>query len=381
VRVILDGSVVYDRSGAAYKWFAHVVPLLGTSFDVRLLPAPTGVLDFLMPAAPARRRHPIAQWIPDGAVRRWLSRQLQRARAKRRFEAAGVAEGDAVFQSWFYTHPPTDSVTQLQTVHDMIPERFPEAFTEAHDFEFRKRKLKCIREAARIIAVSENTKRDLMQLAGVAADRIDVVPQGVDLEFFGAADVGKAGLNRPYFLQVGGRMKHKNFLRLLEAFAHGKFARDYLLVCAGEWLQPDEKALMAKLGIEHAVRHVHWPDEDKLRSLMRDAAALAYPSSYEGFGMPPLEAMACGTPVCVANVSSMPEVCGEAAEYFDPTNPADLARAMARALEPAHAKRLREAGRARAALFPWSRTARETLATYRRIEADLRGEQLPTLCG
>lgn len=350
MRVVLDGSVVYESQGAGFKYFQGMLPRLRACLDLELdlIPSPTGLLD-------------------DFGRGIW-ARATRKARAVFwRWQAAST--GPALFHSYYYTRSPVKNWPELQVVHDLITERFsPEA-------PFCRQKRNCIQSATHLLAVSENTKRDLSEIYGISARKIDVVPQAIDAAYFAQPIAPeslrhtreKYHLDRPYFLQVGGRMHHKNFARLLEAFALTRLDRDYLLVCAGELISPEEKALIAKLNLGESVRHAHWPRESELRNLYREAKGLVYPSLYEGFGIPPLEAMASGIPVAASKVASIPEVCGDAAAYFDPANPADMARAWSSLTESAIAQALVARGPSRLRLFTWDRAAHGTIEVYRRL--------------
>lgn len=362
MRVVLDGSVVYDSKGAAFKYFQGLLPRLlqQTDLSLEVLPSPTGVLDGLI--GRGERRQDL-----------WARVQRKAGAVLRRWRMASGPP--ALFHSYYYTQAPAKQWPALQLVHDLIPEKFEQDFQSPADREFRRRKKLCFESASHFIAVSENTRQDLCQLFGIAPERVDVVPQGVDAAYF-AADISaeekrqtlaQYGIDRPYFLQVGGRMHHKNFARALEAFAMGGFAKEMLFVCAGEWISPEERSLIASWGIKDSIRHAHWPTEARLRVLFREARGLIYPSLYEGFGVPPLEAMASSTPVAASRVASIPEVCGDAVAYFDPMNPRQIARAMESLCDNRTARELVEKGRARVRLFTWDRVAAETAAVYRKL--------------
>jgi glycosyltransferase involved in cell wall biosynthesis len=373
VHVILDGSVIYQRQGAGYKYIAEMVPRLRARPDLtlELVPSPTGIFDFLLPGRPAA--DPGDRWL-SGRVPRpwrrpvsWARRRLESARRRRRAKA--------IFHSYYYSSSPRRSWPQLQVVHDLITERFEADYRSPNERSFRRQKRRCLEAATRLVAVSQNTKRDLIDLLGVAPDRIDVVPQAVNAEFLAvpiptrerAVGLERLGIHSPFLLQVGGRMKHKNFGRLLEAFAASKLATGVQLVCAGESFSDEERQAMRRLGLGGAVVLVRWPEETDLRLLYQAASGLVYPSIYEGFGIPPLEAMACGTPVAAARAASLPEVCGDAALFFDPLDPSAIAEAMLSLFDDKKVGAMRERGIRRAALFNWESTAQQTFAVYERV--------------
>jgi glycosyltransferase involved in cell wall biosynthesis len=208
-----------------------------------------------------------------------------------------------------------------------------------------------LRRAARVIAISEFVRDRAVAALGLDAARIRVVPQGLDHDRLRPGTAAR----EPFLLYPARRWKHKNHERLLEAFALVRRERPELrLVLTGGG---DFSGLRAE-GVE-ARGHV---DAAALASLMQRASALVFPSLYEGFGLPPLEAMACGCPVACSNAAALPEVVGDAARLFDPREPRAIADAVLDVL--AHPAPWVDRGLARAARFSWEDTARATEAVY-----------------
>jgi len=238
--------------------------------------------------------------------------------------------------------------------------------------------------ASRVIAVSEATRRDVEVHMGVPPDRIRRVYNAPD-PGFQARGAGtdleeqqrimeRYQINYPFLLYAGNIRRHKNVPRLVEAFAvvREQFAshpvyKDLRLVIIGDTISqfPQVRQSVIKSRVEHVVRFLGFVPFETLRCFYEMAAAFVFPSRYEGFGLPPLEAMACGTPVVTSNISSLPEVVDEAAVLVNPENVFDIARGIRDVLldESLRADLIRR-GREQAARFSWERTAREVLAIY-----------------
>lgn len=265
------------------------------------------------------------------------------------------------------------------TVHDLAFLRHPETKT-ADSLRYYGQVRRAVRDAEAIIAVSRTTARDLSELLGVPRDRMRVIHHGVDPAYRPAADravvrafCAQRGLPEEFFLWVGTQEPRKNLPCLFAGFAA---AKDRLppekrnLVIAGPrgWGSEAIDAAFQAAGIAGQTTFFGPATEAELVLLYNAAWALAFPSIYEGFGLPPLEAMACGVPVLASNAPALPEVLGDAALYFAPDEPEALAALLLRvAHEPALAAGLRAAGPAHAAGFRWEATAAATLEVYREV--------------
>lgn len=252
------------------------------------------------------------------------------------------------------------------TVHDMIHELFP-ATTDPRG-RWAEAKRRAILAADAVICISENTRKDLLTLLPVDESRVTVIPLATRLAPPDAAEPPCAA-GPPQFLHVGGRAGYKNFDLLLRALRGvvGRFAEVRLAV-AGPPFEPAELGRIAALGLERHVRHHGLVGDAELARLYRDSVALVYPSLYEGFGIPPLEAMRCGTAVVAANTSSIPEVVGDAGILFDPRSEEELAAALRGLLDdPARRAAIVERGRRRERGFEWSEVVARTVAVYRSV--------------
>lgn len=267
------------------------------------------------------------------------------------------------------------------TVHDLIFEAFPQHHTWTNRAFLQVAMPLFVRAADAIIAVSQQTRRDLMARYGTPDRKIRVIYEGIDERFapIGPPAVARirrqyaSGPDRPYLLMVGTLEPRKNHATAMRALARLKRAGypHRLLVSGGKgWLFEPVAGLVAELGLTDDVTFAGRVPDDDLPALYAGADALLLPSLYEGFGFPVLEAMACGTPVVCADSSSLPEVAGDAALLVPATDDEALAAAVERILtEPGLAEELRRRGAAQAARFRWEKCAAETVAVYREVGA------------
>jgi glycosyltransferase involved in cell wall biosynthesis len=259
------------------------------------------------------------------------------------------------------------------TVHDLSFLLYPQGFRALNRFYLRTFTRLSVRRACRVIAVSERTRQDLIRCYDLSPAKIDVVYNGVDAGFrplsndrVSAFRVARS-LPERFILFVGTLEPRKNVVRLIEAYAHLAPGRPPLLIVGGKgWLYDEIFARVEARNLGSEVRFVgHVPGEEL--PLWYNAADLfIYPSLYEGFGLPPLEAMACGTPVVASTASSLPEVVGQAGLLVDPTDVEALAVAMRRLLaDREQREEMRAAGLARVQCFSWQTTASRTVDSYR----------------
>jgi len=289
-----------------------------------------------------------------------------------------------VFHSPFYAVPclRPRGCAVVQTVHDLTPLTRAGAVSR-HDARLFRANFRLARTADRLIVPSLATRADVVALLHVPEERIAVIPEaaGIEEHELTAGDLRagtvreRLGLSpdRPFLLHAGGHDPVKNLPRLIDAFARLLAAgRELDLVLTGEH-GPTTAALAAHATRAGVLSHVRMPGylpRVDLIALYRGAAVVVYPSLTEGFGLPVLEAMACGAPVVAARAGAIPEVAGEACTLVSPEDDAALAAAVAALLDdPDLAARRRAAGKARAAQFSWRETARRTLAVYREAAA------------
>lgn len=254
-------------------------------------------------------------------------------------------------------------------VHDLIPLRFPRLTSPLTQY-FRFYVPQVLKQAQRILCNSEATAGDLINFFQVPAAKITPIPLAHDAKHFQVLPlVREKSLARPYFLYVGRHDPYKNLARLIGAFAalpSLEPSSDYELWIAGAAdprFTPTLQAQAAELRIANRVKFLDYVTYDQLPVLLNRATAMVYPSLWEGFGFPVLEAMACGTPVITSNLSSLPEVAGDAAILVNPYHEAEITAAMQQIItDPELRAQLSVAGLARAQQFSWTQTAQATAA-------------------
>jgi glycosyltransferase involved in cell wall biosynthesis len=281
-------------------------------------------------------------------------------------------------------HDPTGSaplgmvgLPRVVTIHDAIPYVHPEASTRLDRWIYHRWLPLIVGRLDAVITSSESSRIDLLRHLPLRPERVWVIPDGVGglfkrpSEALITAVLERHRLERPYVLYVGSIEARKNLPRLVEAMS--RLVRrhpEVRLVVVGARKGPGDAlgATIAQLGLERVVRFTGFVPEAELAALYAGAVVFAYPSLYEGFGLPILEAMACGTPVVTANRSSLPEVAGDAALLVDPLDPTALADALGRVLDDQQlAERLRVAGVGRARQFQWHRAVDATIEVYESV--------------
>jgi glycosyltransferase involved in cell wall biosynthesis len=290
---------------------------------------------------------------------------------------AAALHGVDLVHSLASTAPGWGPFRRVVTIHDLIYRAHPEAHLGVRTLGMRLLVPLAVRRSDRVIAISESTRRDIERYLGTDPDRVDVVLQGMGASPHAAGTPGdelraRLGLgDRPLVLTVSAQRPVKNHGPLIEALALIPRERRPVLAIAGPAYDDAYGAELHEraraCGVEADVRWLGWTSEADLEGLYALAAAFAFPSLYEGFGFPVLEAMQRGVPVACSDRASLPEVAGDAALLFDPTEPRAIAAAVEEILgDPGEAELMRAAGRAQAERFTWAETARGTLRSYDR---------------
>lgn len=274
-----------------------------------------------------------------------------------------------------FVPPPWSPTAYVFTVHDISMFVHPEFYPAAIRWRMNRLILQGIRQARRILCISEHARDQIAEHFHLAADRLAVVHHGVGAQFCPIpparrqAVLATYGIHVPYVLHVGKLQARKNVVRLLQAFHQFRHAlrSEVKLVLAGRgtWTSPDIVDTMAQLHLHDDVIELGHVDAHDLPALYSGAQMFAFPSLLEGFGLPVLEAMACGTPVLTSNVSCLPEIADNAALLVNPYSVSDLADGMYRVFTDMPLREdLLARGFARAQAFSWQQTARQTLAVY-----------------
>ena len=360
MRIAIDATALLLRSAGIksvlYHWLQALQALAGSDAVVAYPPMPElGGLDqegsvadrwptlrgIVMAVANQRLGLPFPQWCTRGAD---------------------------VFHSSNQVRTPPRGMKLTATIHDMTCWKMPELHTAANvaaDWRYAKMVLT---RADGLIAVSEHSRRDALEVLGLAPERIVAIPNGVSEEYFRAVPKLRA---KPYVLHVGTIEPRKNIDRLLDAWAmmRPELRAEYELIVAGPAGWASGPTVARLQSAPESVRWLGYVAEKDLPSLTAGASVLAYPSLYEGFGLPLAEAMASGVACVTSNVSSMPEVAGEGARLVDPLSVSELSGALSGLLEnPEERARLGHAGHARAAaLYRWPLVAERSLEFFRRV--------------
>ena len=360
MRIIFDGDVfTSQRFGGVSRYFSRLAGELARMDTEVMVTCGLHINEYIQDLPFARgyrvplvpRTHMVRQKIS----RLWQSRLIRRLPINDELERSTV-----LHKTWYDPDFFDSRFPVVVTVHDLIPELFGK---RNEDSTIRKR-IVC-EKATEIIAVSETTKTDLLDIYGIPEERVHVVYHGVDLGNCLAGE-GVRAQEQPLLLFVGSRGGYKNFNRFVEAFAGSRFLRQNctVLCCGGGAFTTSEAESISSLGLARSFRQSS-PSDDELNELYRQAQALVIPSLYEGFGLPVLEAMAHGCCVACSSQGSLPEIAGDAAAFFDPTEPDCIAGVLEKlCLDQTFHATLQQKGFERCKPFSWDRCAAATKLVY-----------------
>jgi glycosyltransferase involved in cell wall biosynthesis len=367
MQILYDGQIYrYQVTGGINRYFANLITKLPSSFIPSLLVGKSHDCEY--------PSHPNLKIYKYGSSRLehlsytlglWYSRLedsvIRNTLARKRFD---------VFHPTYYTLVTGQRIDSYRspivlTVWDMIHELFPSEDPTGEHMEWKR---KAILAAQKIICISENTKKDLLERYPIAESRVAVTYLASEIDAtlsYGPEVVS----SRPYYLYVGSRSRYKNFGGLLTAFAKAVSVRSELALCVvGSGFTEAESKLISDLKLTEHVEHYGYTTDNHLAKLYRCSIGLVYPSLYEGFGIPPLEAMSCGTVAIVSSASSLPEVVGDAGVLVDPHDRDELVETLLSLIDDkARRESLVMKGQQRAKEFSWDKTVAQTIAIYRSI--------------
>lgn len=352
MKVLYDYQGFMQRHGGVSRYFVELIQAMKALGDFEaIIPSFFTDNQYLQ-----KKRTFVTRQHFKGKIR--LMSMLNRTISQRSLRSDYDLFHPTYFQPYFFSRLKTPFIV---TVHDMTHDLFGADYVRDDGTRLNIRAL--CKKAKRIIAVSHATKSDVCELLDIPEERITVVHHGTNLRY----NNGECLHPGRYVLYVGEREGYKNFGFLLSAITDLLIKEGLDLLCIGSRpFSKSENGLIARLGVSQHVRHVQVSTANELASLYHFASGFIYPSLHEGFGMPLLEAFACGCPVIASAIPSFREVAGEAAEYFDPGDASSILSAVRRVVfESLRAAELTRLGYERLKSFSWEKAARSTLAVYR----------------
>jgi glycosyltransferase involved in cell wall biosynthesis len=277
-----------------------------------------------------------------------------------------------IWHSTYYSLPPAWDGPTVVSVYDLIHEKFSHLFQGSRWDQARHVMKRAIQRADLLLCISDTTAADLVEVHGVPSDRIRVAPLAHASIFEDEGEPCSSEQDKPFLLTVGSRFGHptfayKNVKILFEAYVGWKLRREFGIVCVADSWSAQEKRVLSEMGLSGDVRLLTNPTDTELAALYRNAAAFVYPSTYEGFGIPVLEALASKCPVVTTRVPSMLEVGLEAPFYFDPHDVDELRLALSQATAEGKTPARIAEGRSVSGRYSWEHTARATLEAYRSV--------------
>jgi glycosyltransferase involved in cell wall biosynthesis len=281
-----------------------------------------------------------------------------------------LSTSDSIWHSTYYTQPQGWNGKQIVTVVDMIQEKFPYLFSDAHNDQVRERKKRCIQSAHAVICISETTRQDVLEIYQIPIEKTHTVYLAHTPDFrvqSGTWDREFHLGSKPFILYVGARDEYKNFHLFVRAFQTWQFSKEIDLVAVGLPWTNEEQLLISELDLNGRVRVHSRVDDASLCWLYNHAVALIYPSLYEGFGIPLLEAMACGCPIVASQIESTREIAGEVPIYFDPKEIDDMEAALDLCVNEGRSTLRTKLGIEKAREYSWDYNARKTLEIYKSL--------------
>jgi glycosyltransferase involved in cell wall biosynthesis len=373
LRLVVDG-IIYQiqTTGGISRLFKEILPRmcrLDETLEMRIFT--------YGPLAQEAPRHPHIHHVQIPEISRYLRPAVFWRSAQGRITQTwvdlcrGKGKGK-IWHSTYYTMPQAWKGLQVLTVADMIYERFPDLFRGSGSDHFRELQKRCVMAADAVLCISEATSKDVQEIYQLSSDRLRVVHLACSEIFRPLIENNALGpssqvARQPFFLYVGSRAHYKNFHGLVNAYSRWKNTEEVrLLVVGPAWTQEEGKEL-ADLGIQDKVDLISDVQDETLCSLYNQAAAFIYPSLYEGFGIPLLEALACGCPVIASRIPSSVEVAGGCPVYFEVGQEDSLITSFDTILAEGRKNPRTIAGLEHVKKFSWDKTALGTLGVYRSL--------------
>ncbi len=363
MKIFYDHQVFsWQKIGGVSRYFVELINHLPADIGYVMPPmmSENAYLDNLRPEVP-----PVKSWsVANFRVRKKLYEAINQRRSARMISDGGF---DVLHPTYYSTYFLKRRKTPyVITVHDFIHEKYPQHFTDTA--KVIREKKEAVANADRIIAISEHTRRDLVDIYGIPADRVDVIYHGASP--LSSVHEPVPGTGDRFILFVGDRTKYKNFLNLAEAFVIlSRNDPELRLVCAGKPFSDAERRHLSSLGIGDKSMAC-FASDSQLAWLYANTACFVFPSAYEGFGLPILEAWSAGAPVALSRASCFPEIAGSAASWFEPDDPAMMACAIGDVVYSDDTRaRLRYLASERLKMFTWEKTAARTTEIYRSLSA------------
>ncbi len=362
MRLFYDHQVfsLQNAGGAAryhYELIRHIQRIRGVSIEV-VIGLNSSVYGFQQLHTSHTRVHEQRSGMRPGLLR-YLANEVLTG-----LLAASMGKFDVYHPTLYRAMPSVRRRRVVVTNHDCAHERFPAFFRNPELVVKNKRKLYARADA--IICVSNSSKRDLLQFYDVNPERVFVIHHGFSPLSSSPDDAGpNLRASSAYILYVGFRGTYKNFDMLLRAYSTSPVRHDYQLVTVGGGpFSRSELDAIEKLGVADRVKNIQSASDDSLASIYQSASLFVYPSLHEGFGFPPLEAMSVGCPVLVSSAASLPEVCGDAACYFDPTDEHELGQALECSLNANQTQSMKQRRFEHVLQYDWSEAAFQTFNIY-----------------
>lgn len=359
---VLYDSQVFDmqKFGGISRYFCEIIPRMNISFDISVQYSDN---IYLKDSKLCKHRRPIPEWIFNKCKYKLLRKNRKLSEHLLKSSSAYLLHAtyyEPYFLDWIGSNP------YVITVHDMIYEKLPEFFSKEQRETIFEQKKKVVTQADRIIAISQNTKQDIIDLLHIAPEKIDVIYHGTNMRE--PAHNKAAALPKSYILYVGTRYPYKNFDRFAKAFSLlASKDKDLYAICTGSPFYKEEEKLFESLNIQGKIIHIQASDT-MLYALYNQAKAFVFPSLYEGFGIPILEAYACYCPAIISDASCFPEIASDAAAYFNPYSETDIADAIANIIyNDTLRTELIHKGQEQLKLYSWEKAALQTKEVYQKV--------------